>query len=319
MSVQLLHRLPRCIGKPRLDSNASELEDVVSPVIPDSNRNKTEYNLHKKVADFLMSTPDKFINASVKEVATTAGVSEPTVVRFGRKIGCEGFKDLKIILAQHLAVKQALQDADYPLSGRQRGGTFINQICNAAIATLNQTTDNLNLEDLNKAAKIIANSRRVFIFGIGGSSAILAKEMHNRFFRLNLASTPYTDSYLQRMSASTLSSKDTAVFISSTGRPRSLIESAELAKHYGAKSIAITCADSSLARYVDLCLDVKLSQSGVAPDQPNPMRFAQLLVIDALAHQVAIHLGKQAQESLNRVRACIASMHGIVPQQPIGD
>ncbi|WP_417624289.1 MurR/RpiR family transcriptional regulator [Paremcibacter congregatus] len=274
----------------------------------------------KKVAKYLISNPTLFVNASVKEVATVVGVSEPTIVRFGRNIGCDGFKDLKMVLAQFLAVEQALFDSENTTSiNRHNSETFIDEICSAAVTTLTQTAQSIDNASLARAAQSIADGKRVFIYGIGGSSAILAKEIHNRLFRLNIASTPYTDSYQQRMSSSTLTPDDVALFISSTGRPRSLIDCAELAKYYGATAIAIAPKKSSLAQMMDVCLDINLSQSGVAPGQPNPMRFAQLLLIDSLALQTAYLLGGSAQQSLNRVRACVASMHGIVPQQPIGD
>lgn len=272
----------------------------------------------KKIAQFLMDSPEQFASASVKEVANAAQVSEATVVRFGRNVGCEGFKDLKILLSQHLAIAQAFKDSEGGSRPRPTG-SLIDNIYHAAADELEHTAQKLKLESLEKAAEAIAKSKRVYIYGIGGSSAILAMEAQNRLFRLNVTSTAYTDSYLQRMSASTLGPDDTALFISSTGRPRSLLDSAELASYYKATSIAVTDINSALARSVDICLNVELSQSGVAHNQPNPMRFSQLLVIDCLAHRVAMFMGDDAEDSLKRVRASVASMHGILPQQPIGD
>ncbi len=54
----------------------------------------------------------------------------------------------------------------------------------------------------------------------------------------------FTDGYTQRMSAAILGEGDVALFISSTGRPRELQESLELAKYYKATCIAITDKDS---------------------------------------------------------------------------
>lgn len=82
--------------------------DVISHV---KEQHKQLSKSEKKIAQLLMGSPEQFINASVKEVASIADVSEATVVRFGRSIGCDGFKDLKILLAQHLAVEQALKDS----------------------------------------------------------------------------------------------------------------------------------------------------------------------------------------------------------------
>ena len=289
-----------------------ELLDTIRKTLPKMSK------ADKKIARFLLNNPEKFINANVKTVARGADVSEATVVRFGRNLGCEGFKDLKILLAQHLAVGQALTDAG---NGQVvlSAGSPVEQIYRSILVMLEQAARNIKPDKLDKAAQIIANARRVFIYGTGGSSGILASELHNRLFRLNIMTTTFSDSYLQRMSAATLTSDDTILIISSTGRPRSLQDSMELAQHYGAKCIAITDEKSILSVQADVCIHVDLSQFGVVHSQPNPMRFAQLFAVDCLCYRVAILLGDDAEESLRRVRASVASMHGIVPQQPIGD
>ncbi len=272
----------------------------------------------KKVARILLDSPATFIMRSVADVAAEADVSEATVVRFGRTLGCQGFRDFKIILAQHLAARQAKLDA-MTYAEEEAQGNYIDQICASATESLRGAVSNLNLEAIERAAQMIKTAKRVAVFGLGGSSSVLAEELHFRLFRLGIASAHYLDTYTQRMSAATLESGDLALFVSSTGRPRSLIEIAELCRHYGGKTIAITEKESHLAREVDICLDVHLSQTGVPLPQPNPMRYAQLLVIDCLACRVAVLLDERGEGFLERARASIASMHGIAPQQPVGD
>jgi RpiR family carbohydrate utilization transcriptional regulator len=187
------------------------------------------------------------------------------------------------------------------------------------IDALSRTRETLNEKDLQAAAVAVAKAARVVVYGIGGSSAALAGEIHNRLFRLDIPAMVFTDGYAQRMSAAILSPGDVAIFLSSTGRPRELQESMELAKHYKATCIAITDVDSPLGRDADICLHVGLSPSGVEEFQPNPMRFAQLFVIDRLAYAVASSLGERAHQMLRRARGSVAWLHGIAPQQPIGD
>ena len=51
-----------------------------------------------------------------------------------------------------------------------------------------------------------------------------------------------------RMTAATLKPNDLVIAISGTGRTREVIEAVELAKHYRAKTIAITAPDSRWRR-----------------------------------------------------------------------
>src|SRR5580700_6670401 len=58
----------------------------------------------RKVADLVLADPNRILNATVAETAAAAGVSEPTVIRFCAAIGCNGFQDFKLRLAQSIAL-----------------------------------------------------------------------------------------------------------------------------------------------------------------------------------------------------------------------
>ena len=289
-----------------------------------------------RIAKRILAAPDDFVRSSVRSVAGDLGVSEPTILRFCRTIGCEGFKDLKFRLIQELALSQANNDraaratgasdraspthGDPAGRGPAAGGPVDDdRLFDTIIEALTRTRDTLVYKDLLSGAQAIAKAGRVVVYGIGGSSAALAAEAHNRLFRLNVPAMVFTDGYTQRMSAAILAEGDVALFISSTGRPRELQESLELAKYCKATCIAITDKETPLGRDADICLHVGLAASGVEEIQPNPMRFAQLFVIDRLAYAVAAILGEQAHLALRRMRGSVAWLHGINPQQPIGD
>ena len=281
----------------------------------------------RRVASFLLKSPQDLLAASVKDLALMLSVSEPTIIRFCRTIGCDGYRDLKIRLTQDLAVRQARMDAvpkPKPKGRRPAAHDVSDQnsagaVYNKAVEALSNAQAVLDHDQVLTAARLIVRARRVTMYGIGGSSALLALEMHNRLFRLNFACVAYTDSYVQRMSAALLGADDTVFFVSSTGRPRSLTDSAELARHYGASTVGITPRGSPLGRELDVCLDLELSQAGVSQFQPNPMRYAQLYLIDCLAIAIAEIMGEAAAQALDRGRASVAALHGIAPQQPIGD
>jgi len=280
-----------------------------------------------RIARQILAAPDNFVRSSVRSVAADLGVSEPTILRFCRAIGCEGFKDLKFRLIQELALSQANSDraerATKATGSAGRGAVARepddDRVFDTIIEALTRTRATLVYQDISRSAQAIAKAGRVVVYGIGGSSAALASEAHNRLFRLNVPVMVFTDGYTQRMSAAILAEGDVALFISSTGRPRELQESLELAKYCKATCIAITDKETPLGRDADICLHVGLAASGVEEIQPNPMRFAQLFVIDRLAYAVAAVLGEQAHLALRKMRGSVAWLHGITPQQPIGD
>ena len=57
------------------------------------------YDAEKKVADYVAGHQEDVINMSVAELAQNCATSQATVIRFCKKIGCEGFHKLKLKLA----------------------------------------------------------------------------------------------------------------------------------------------------------------------------------------------------------------------------
>ena len=278
----------------------------------------------RRIVDYLLSDPHQFARSNVKDVANAVSVSEPTVVRFCRRIDCEGFKDFKLQLVEDLAYRQALSEGGVsdtkliPIPA-ERKRQLAQNVFEAANKALQDSVDRIDWSIVEEVACAITAARRVVICGVGGSSSALAQELHNRLFRLDINSCPFVDSYLQRMVAGTLGKNDIAFFISSTGRPRALLDSIEWAQHYGATCVGITPAQSPVGRLLDLCIDLELTQGGVEPSHPNPMRYSQLFLIDCLAYAVALTIGPHAETVLKRVRASVSSLHGVAPLQPIGD
>lgn len=302
--------------------NEESIRSRVQAALPGFSRSQ------RRIAEIYLEQPELFVHATLGSLSELTGASEPTIVRFCSRLGFNGFKDFKQRVNAELdnapreaaasARKQALRAAVSD-TGRLSMEQIRNLLRISAIDALETAFASEKDRTYDEVARIIAGARRVLIYGIGGSSAILAQEAHNRFFRLNILSNAYTDSYMQRMSAATAGKDDVAFFISATGRPRALLDSADLAKHYGAQCVGIGPAESPLGRLLDVCINIKPEGPPVDAFQPSPLRYAQLFVLDSIAFRVASLLEKQASETLDRTRASVAALHGVIPNQPIGD
>src|SRR3954464_7901294 len=130
-----------------------------------------------RIARQILAAPDDFVRSSVRSVATDLGVSEPTILRFCRAIGCEGFKDLKFRLIQELAASQAISDRAGrapKAKGAAAPGAVDREldddrVLRAIIEALTRTRDTLVYKDLLGSARAIAKAGRVVVYGIGGS------------------------------------------------------------------------------------------------------------------------------------------------------
>src|SRR5882724_1218579 len=122
-----------------------------------------------KIARRILAAPDDFVRASVRSAAADLGVSEPTILRFCRTVGCEGFKDLKFRLIQELALSQAMCDqAERATKGSGATGSAPSakapdddRVFDTIIEALTRTRDTLVYKDLLSSAQAIAKAGRV--------------------------------------------------------------------------------------------------------------------------------------------------------------
>lgn len=242
----------------------------------------------RKVADVVRAQPERIVQLSISELARQAGVSDPTVVRFCRSVGCAGFQDFKVRLAGDLGKfgpTAAAAFADCGVTPTDSPRTIGRKVVAAAAQSLAALERQLDAAQLGRAIDLLLVARRIDFYGCG-ASAIVAADAHHKFFRMNIPTHAYADSHMQVMSAATLSAGDAVVAISNTGRSRELSEAVRIARGFGATVIALTASGSPLAGQVDIpiCIDLPEDTGFVTP---MTSRLAHLVVIDMLAVAVA--------------------------------
>lgn len=272
----------------------------------------------RQIAEVVMSRPEQVVRLSLKSMADLAGVSEPSVVRFVRKMGCSGYTDFKLQLAQETAIERMYVDA--PAKVKQSTTRDIAQrLAQASSRAIMQAVDALDVKALEAAATAIDQSRQVFCFGTGGSSAVMAQEAENRLFRLSVPAQATSDSYRQQMTAAIAEAGDTFLLFSVTGRPQHLISCVDVAVRRGVCAIALTRKSSPLSDSATITLNVDITDDELYFNQPNCTRYAQLLVLDCLASQIAALRASRSAENLHNIHKRMAKLHGVVERQPIGD
>ncbi len=270
----------------------------------------------KLVADIILADIDFCIHTNISTLAAKAHVSEPTITRFCRSVGCSGFRDFKVKLAQSLAV-----GGDYIRKTEPGNNDIISTtgtVINLAHDALNRIQSQLDSVELENSIKLISSARQVLFFGGGGGSTIAALEGQYRLFRLGIHVVAHVGGQLQCMAASVLNEKDVVVAISLTGRSREMLDAVKIAQRYDATVIAITKRDSPLAQLCDhsLLIDIPIPHNLYFP---TPARYALLGVVDIIAAGVALEKGPEVFERLRRIKYSLANIRGGDDSQPLGD
>ncbi|MHA6644913.1 MurR/RpiR family transcriptional regulator [Mesorhizobium sp. A623] len=297
-----------------MQDDAPRIPDIIS-LIKESYSNLSP--AERAVADVVLENVQFSVDASNAVLAQRAGVSEPTVTRFCRTIGCAGVRDFKLKLAQSLVVG-ALYLSSEPTADAANGVPCWSAVFGEARRALQEAERQLDPVQVQKAADLIAKARQVVVFGLGGSASALAQEIQYRLFRYGITVSAHCDPYVMRMAASTLKPTDLVIAISATGRTREVIEAVEIAKHYRAGAICLTAPDTDLVRVSDVALTVAVAEY---PDtlKPTASRFAFLAVIDLMAVATGYALGPSARETLRRIKYNVQIHRTGKEMEPLGD
>ena len=250
-----------------------------------------------KVASYVLENLDEVIEMRVVDLASKSSVSEPTVIRFCRAIGFDGFQSFKLQLAQQLGLGSVF--TQFAVEDSDTVADLLNKVFDTTVGSLITVRDEINSAVLEQAIDTISSARRVEFYGFGASGSVAADAQH-KFFRLQLSSAAYTDPHIQRMSAISLGSEDVVVAISQSGETQALLESVELAREAGANVIGLAPQNTSLSRICNLAIYVNMEED-LESFTPVSSRIAHLVVIDVLATGVARHRKPLLKEHLERL------------------
>jgi DNA-binding MurR/RpiR family transcriptional regulator len=271
----------------------------------------------RRLAGLVLSDLDFASKAAISEIAARVGVSEPTVTRFCRNLGCEGLRDFKFYLAQAIAIGGQYLSPE-PLSRDAREQRIASAITEAAISAIQRASENLDMTTLVAVAQRLAASGNVLCIGSGGISSMMATEMQNRLFRLGVPVLAQVDGQLQRMYAAVATSETTLVAFSVSGYARSVIDAVQVAQQYGATTIAITPPDSALAKAADTVIQFQSLEDGNIY-KPTSSRYALLSIVDMIVTSVAETRGPKVLENLRRIKQSVNTLKVDDPRLPLGD
>lgn len=239
-------------------------------------------------ARYIVQHPEEVIYLSVAALAENCGVSDPTVVRACQKLGFSGYQDLKITLTQNLG--SPADEREEEVLPEDNMQTVITKVFHNAAGALRLTKDIVNAQDLEKAADILINANRIYIFGLGGSNAV-AVDLQHKLMRLGMDVRAITDSHLQTIASAYAKAGDVVFAVSHSGSSKSVVDNVRIAKDNGATIISLTnIGRSPLSKLADVSIYTASNEIHYRILALSS-RIAELTVIDSLYTYIAYKTG----------------------------
>ena len=248
----------------------------------------------KRIADWIFENPQKIISLSIIELAEQCACGEATIVRFAKRLGLNGYQELKF----SLAAEDGSSPVNTNITAEDSAFEIYQKVCNDIYLSLEKTKSSLKADALSEAAQKICSANKIVIFGLGNSSAI-AMDASHKFMRAGLNVTAYTDNHMQVIAASHLKEGDVAIGISHSGSSKDIVEALKIAKDHGGTTIAITnTGKSPILKQSDIVLSTTAEETQYTVLALNS-RIAQLAIIDTLYFYIVCN---RSEEALNSIR-----------------
>lgn len=198
----------------------------------------------KKIADYIRVVGIDIIYKTLQEVSEEVNVGEATVLRFCRKIGYDGFQNLKLEIAKENSFTQEKKsDEDFTAKIAQN-------MCDA----INETRNVVSKAEIDKAIEMIRNARKIFLCG-SGTSGDVAKETQMQLLRYGKVCQYADDPHFQLISCSLARSEDLIIAYTLSGSTIDTIDCLREGRKNGANIIVVTnYILSPAASYADCIL-----------------------------------------------------------------
>ncbi|MFO7881241.1 MAG: MurR/RpiR family transcriptional regulator [Kosmotogaceae bacterium] len=237
-----------------------------------------------RVAKYISEYPRLVINLTIKELAKETNTAPSTIVDFCKKLGFNGFRSLKINIAQEIELIESMRlDFDKVSNTSRNLVQYISE-------NLNHTLPLIPSESVRKGCELILQSKIIDIMAFGFDS-IAGRDLFMKVKFLGFQVNYFENAFMQSVSASQMTKESCAIAMSSSHSSSDLIDSMNYASNAGAKIISIAPPNSKILRKGDVQLPT-YSKTKVIPEGGILTRYIQLLVVDSLFLKL-LEMGKE--------------------------
>lgn len=227
-------------------------------------------NIEMLVYNYVIKNRDKVMYMTIRELADAVGVSTTTVLRFCRKLKCEGYSEFRVRFKLYLEQNEP-QQANFGAS----------EIISFFKGVNNDEFDKL----LDQAVDIILSSERIIFVGAGTSGA-LAKYGARFFSNVGKFSNHIDDPYFPV--TNDMARNALAIVLSVSGETEEILRFASQFSLHNCKVLSVTSHEHSrLAKFADFNLSWHVPQTRIAGVYDITTQIPVIYILESLGRKLA--------------------------------
>ncbi|MBW7982544.1 MurR/RpiR family transcriptional regulator [Enterobacillus tribolii] len=232
--------------------------------------------LEMMVYNYVIKNREKVMYMTIRELADAAQVSTTTVLRFCKKMNCDGYSEFRIRFKLYL--EQEIQQPAY--SGVSEIVSFFKSINNSEFDDL-----------IDQAVRHIAGMERIIFVG-AGTSGTLGKYGARFFSNVGKFSNYIDDPYYPI--SSDMYKNAVAIILSVSGETPEILKLASQFSLHHCKIVSITSNDvSSLAKMADFNLSYHMAQTLIQGEYNVTTQVPVVYILEVIGNKLARYCGEK--------------------------
>ena len=256
----------------------------------------------KKLADYIINNVEKIPTMTANELAESAGLSAPTVVRFSKKIGYQSLTDFKINISTEL--QTGIDEGFSDIQPNESFYSIKNKLGNNAQVAIRETVDVLKEEKIQEVVQSLEGAETVFLYGVGASSLVV-EDIVQKWSRVGKPIIFEKDIHVLLPQLVSNETKKVLWLISNSGNTADVVAVGENAKDLGIPVIALTqFGTNHLSRIADVVIQTSRPKEITNRSAATNSLLAQFVTIDIIFY-LYMAKNEQLSEKVGKTRQAI--------------
>ncbi len=241
--------------------------------------------LESEIASYILNNKDAVMKLKIQELADTLFISKSAIHRFVKKIGFNGFNDLKVSIAKEnadLLENNSYINVNYPFQAKDNPRQIAFKLLELYEKAIKDTFEYVDLDQIKAVSQLIDSADVVDIYTHAHNSNI-AENFKDKMLTIGKSVNCPSSFYNQRLTVLASDQKHVAIILSYSGKATFILPIVKKLYEKGVKVIQIGKAGSNYySQYVTYHLSISDSENNRDRMSQFSSHIAMQYIMDVL-------------------------------------
>ena len=241
--------------------------------------------LESEIASYILNNKDEITKLKIQELADILFISKSAIHRFVKKIGFNGFNDLKVSIAKEnadLLENNSYINVNYPFQAKDNPRQIAFKLLELYEKAIKDTFEYVDLDQINAVSKLIDSADVIDVYTHAHNSNI-AENFQDKMLTIGKSVNCPSSFYNQRLTVLASDQKHVAIILSYSGKATFILPIVKKLYEKGVKVIQIGKAGSNYySQYVTYHLSISDSENNRDRMSQFSSHIAMQYIMDVL-------------------------------------